>query len=242
MRELDWDGSRNIRDLGGLATPLSPTGRTVHGRVARGPRRELLTSAAWDTADRWGLRSVVDLRSADEVGSRTGDPDAPPPERLSIVLAPTEDQTDAEFRAVCMPILDSPEYWRYNVRILPALVRGALTAVAEAEPGILVHCAAGRDRTGMVSAVLLANAGVRPEEVVADYAVSVRAMAGHGAHGGPTADRQAAWTPAQVSAWLDEVEPHVRTFASDIDGVLDELEVDREVRARLRALLTDPEL
>ncbi|WP_285028534.1 tyrosine-protein phosphatase [Plantibacter sp. ME-Dv--P-122b] len=63
MRELDWDGLRNLRDLGGLPTPRSSTGLTARGRVARGPRRELLTAAGWDAATRWGLRSVVDLRT-----------------------------------------------------------------------------------------------------------------------------------------------------------------------------------
>ena len=84
------------------------------------------------------------------------------PASLPATLAPTEDQADPEFRAVCMPILDSPEYWRHNVAILPALLRATLQAIADAEPGVLVHCAAGRDRTGMVAAILLANAGVAP--------------------------------------------------------------------------------
>lgn len=60
-----------------------------------------------------------------------------------------------EFRAVCLPILDSPEYWQHNVRILPDLVRKTLEAIAASVPGVFVHCAAGRDRTGMISALLL---------------------------------------------------------------------------------------
>lgn len=238
MRNLDWDGSCNVRDLGGLPTPLSPTGTTIVGRVARGPRRELLTAVGWIAATEWGLRSIVDLRAVDEVGPRDGDPTAAPPAGLAITLAPTEDQTHPEFRAVCLPILDSPEYWLHNVRILPSLVRGALEAIAASEPGVLVHCAGGRDRTGMVSALLLAYAGVSPNDVVADYAESVHAMAGIGSHGGSTHDRQASWTPGQADAWLTEVEPHVRAFVADPDLVLDELEVHAETRVILRSLLT----
>lgn len=237
MRNLDWDGLRNLRDLGGLPTPLSSTGVTVSGRIARGPRRELLTAAGWAAATRWGLRSVVDLRSADEVGARDADPDARPPADLVITLAPTEDQADPEFREVCLPILDSPEYWQHNVRILPDLVRVALETVASSEPGILVHCAAGRDRTGLISALLLANAGVPGDAIVDDYAASVRAMAGAAPHGGPTHDRQATWTAEQVDAFLDEVTPHVRAFVAEVDGVFDILSLDESVRVRLRRLL-----
>jgi protein-tyrosine phosphatase len=226
MRELDWDGLRNVRDLGGLPTPRSSTGLTARGRIARGPRRELLTAAGWDAAMRWGLRSVVDLRSADETGARETDPGVRPPAELVITLTPTEDQTHPEFRAVCFPILDSPEYWQHNVRILPELVRGALEAIASSDPGVLVHCAAGRDRTGMISALLLANAGV-PDD----------AMAGTAPHGGPTHDRQASWTSEQVDAFLDEVTPHVRAFVADAYGVFDTLALDEATRVGLRRLL-----
>lgn len=238
MRDLDWDGLRNVRDLGGLPTALSPTGVTIAGRIARGPRRELLTSIGWDAATSWGVRSIVDLRSADEVGRRETDPDATVPDALVVTLAPTEDQAHPEFRAVCLPILDSPEYWRHNARLLPDLLRATLEAIAASEPGVLVHCAAGRDRTGMVSAILLANAGVAADDVLADYAASVRAMAGTAPHGGPTHDRQARWTPAETDAFLVEVAPHVLRFATDVAAVLDELGVTASTRARLRALLT----
>ncbi|MFD1718540.1 tyrosine-protein phosphatase [Georgenia deserti] len=129
MRDLDWDGGRNLRDLGGLPTPLSPTGATVAGRVARGARRELITTKGWLAAAEWGIRSIVDLRSPAEVGPLDGDASDAPPD-VDVVLAPTEDQTHPEFRAACLPILDSPEYWQHNVRILPGHVRGALEAIA----------------------------------------------------------------------------------------------------------------
>lgn len=241
MRNLDWDGYPNARDLGGLPTRDSPTGATILGRVARGPRRERLTEAGWSHARDWGLATVVDLRCPDEVGVRDGDPDVPPATRASVpvVLAPTEDQDDPEFRAVCFPILDSPEYWRHNWRILPALVLGALRAVADAPTGVLVHCSAGRDRTGMISALLLANAGVAPGIVAEDHAASVRAMAGTAIHA-PTPDRQASWRPEQVEAWIATTGPIVAEVAADVDGAFAIIGVDDVLRDRLRALLTQP--
>lgn len=108
-RELHWECGRNLRDLGGLPTRLAATGETTFNRVARGARRELLTQAGWEAAERWGLKSVVDLRTPGEVGAREGDPKAQPPAALAITLAPTEDHSDEEFQRVCFPILDSPE-------------------------------------------------------------------------------------------------------------------------------------
>ena len=82
-------------------------------------------------------------------------------------------------------------------------VRRSLEAIAATKPGVLIHGAAGRDRTGMVSALLLANAGVSGDDIVADYAESVHAMAGAAPHGGPPHDRQASWTPEELTIWLN---------------------------------------
>jgi protein-tyrosine phosphatase len=240
VRNLAWDGYLNARDLGGLPTPLSSTGSTIFGRVARGPRRELLTKDGWRDAQRWGLAAIVDLRCAYEIGARDGDPQVAPESMMNVTVvnAPTEDQDDPEFREACFPILDSPEYWRHNWRILPDLVRGTLNAIAESPPGVLVHCSAGRDRTGMISALLLSNAGVSPTNVSADYAESGRAMAGAKTHA-PTKDRQATWSPLEVENWIAETAPIVEGVAADPEAAFTAIGVDSGLRGRLRALLTE---
>jgi protein-tyrosine phosphatase len=118
-------------------------------------------------------------------------------------------------------------------------VRTTLHQIAHAEPGILVHCSAGRDRTGMISALLLANAGVAPELVAEDYAQSVRAMAGTTTHA-PTHDRQAAWTTTQTENWIAETSPIVKNAAEQVDVAFDQIGLPHQDRARLRALLTEP--
>jgi protein-tyrosine phosphatase len=240
VRNLVWDGYLNARDLGGLPTPVSATGSTLFGRVARGPRRELLTEKGWQDALRWGLRAVVDLRCAYEIGVREGDPAVAPDAMttVSVVNVPTEDQENPEFREVCFPILDSPEYWRHNWRILPDLVLGTLSAIAAAPAGVLVHCSAGRDRTGMISALLLSNAGVAPADVAADYAESVRAMAGTNAHN-PTKDRQAAWGPDETESWIADTAPVVEDIAADPDAAFTAIGAGPDLRFRLRELLTN---
>lgn len=213
------------------------------GRIARGPRRELLTSQGWQDARSWELLSIVDLRCSYEIGRRDGDPGSAQGDYsdITIVNAPTEDQSDPEFQRVCFPILDSPEYWEHNWRLQPELVKATLEAIAAADPGMLVHCSAGRDRTGMISALLLGNAGVAPEHVAEDYATSVLEMAG-AQHHSPTADRQSEWTPEQVRQWLPEKIAIVRSVASRTTEILDSLSISPETRRQLCRLLTDPEL
>lgn len=155
-----------------------------------------------------------------------------------MVNSPTEDQDDPEFRRVCFPILDSPEYWRHNWRILPDLVLGTLSAIAAAPAGVLVHCSAGRDRTGMISALLLSNAGVDPMDVADDYAQSVRAMAGAQTHSS-TGDRQAAWGPDEVADWISKTAPIVEDIAADTDAAFAAIGASPDLRARLRTLLTE---
>lgn len=238
--DLNWDGYINARDLGGLPTPFAVGGVTVPGRIARGPRRERLTLTGWEAARSWGLSSVIDLRCSYEIGAQESDPQIPAHvvEDLEIFNVPTEDHLDTEFQRVCFPILDSPEYWSHNWRLQPHLVRAALEAIAAADPGTLVHCSAGRDRTGMICTLLLGNAGVSADIVAADYAASVRAMAGTSNHS-PTVDDQSEWSDEKVEAWLVDKLPIVSNTAGRVDEIFDLLAVTVETRTRLRALLTE---
>lgn len=242
MRDVAWDTYPNARDLGGLPTLHSPTGLTQFGRIVRGPRRELLTAEGWNKARAWGLSSVVDIRNADEVGRRDTDPAVDDAAWAGVTVRnhPTEDHDNPDFVAYCMPVLDSPAYWEHNVRILPGLVASALRAVLDAGPGVLVHCAAGRDRTGLIAMLLLANAGVPPEAVSADYAMSVRAMAGTAHHGGVAHDRQSTWTTAQTDAFLSQAAPIVERNARGIAATMADLGITADERQGLRDLLVAP--
>lgn len=91
----------------------------------------------------------------------------------------------------------------------------------------------------MISALLLSNAGVAPTDVAADYAESVRAMAGAQTHS-PTNDRQAAWGPDEVEHWIAKTAPIVEDVAADSDAALSTIGASPDLRLRLRALLTKP--
>lgn len=170
-RHLDWDGCWNVRDLGGL---LAAGGRPIRrGAIIRSDSANRLTTAGWSALRAHGIRTVVDLRDPTE---RIADA-APRPAGLTTVELPLEDRTDAAFWQRWRHLSGTPLYYRAFLEQWPERFAAVVAAIAEAEPGgVLVHCAAGRDRTGLVTLVLLALLGVAPEEIAADYALSAERL------------------------------------------------------------------
>lgn len=133
-----------------------------------------LTEAGWAAAWAYGVRTVLDLRHADE-----GEPDlAPRPPGITTVRVPL-DPVGTPFYAHWQPIdnLASPLYYPAMLAEHPEPVVAALRAIAAAEPGCVVfHCASGKDRTGLLALVLLTLAGATPDEIIADYLLTYDRM------------------------------------------------------------------
>lgn len=199
-----WDGARNAADLGGL--PLLSGGWTAPGRVWRSAAPEWLTTTGWAAAYGGGVRRVVDLRNAAELGRRDEHPvvDDQVRGRLEVVHAPTEDPDDAGFLAECGPWLDHPRSWAPNLRRFPDLLARVFAAIADAEGGVLIHCAGGRDRTGMVCSMLLALNGVEPDAVAASYEHGFRGAGAHRGHGLAYDVDTGAWQEAADEPWTEE--------------------------------------
>ena len=136
-----------------------------------------LTAAGWEQALEHGVRRVVDLRFDNEV---PGEPDAHP--GVEVVLATLREGRDAAraetFDRELLAADDiAPVFAADYIRMLDGSsqrIAAAVAAIAEAEDGhgVVVHCFAGKDRTGIVAALLLSLAGVPDELVAADYAAS----------------------------------------------------------------------
>jgi protein-tyrosine phosphatase len=155
-------GSHNVRDLGGLTTS---DGRTVRrGRVFRSdyPAFAELDESAVRAL---GLRSVVDLRRAAEA---------------SFECVSWEDHGVAYHRCPlsggAKSSWDAPyqAYLSHRPETVVEAVR-QVTAV-EGHP-VLFHCAAGKDRTGTVAALVLSVLGVAEEDIVADYVLTEEGLA-----------------------------------------------------------------
>ncbi|KAB8190363.1 protein-tyrosine-phosphatase [Nonomuraea phyllanthi] len=169
-RGLDWEGCFNVRDLGGI--PVAGGGLIRAGAVVRADNPERLTAAGWAAAVEHGIRTVVDLRNDNEHQRDLCER----PASVTTVRVPLDDAADTAFWAYLWEneLDGSPLYYRVFLERKAQRCAAALTAIARAEPGgVLVHCGLGRDRTGLIVMVLLALAGVAPDDIAADYEVSV---------------------------------------------------------------------
>jgi protein-tyrosine phosphatase len=183
MPWIELEGAVNVRDLGGL--PTDDGGETVACRLLRADNLQELSPAdigllVCDI----GLTTVVDLRSSAELASEGPAPlDAVPGVRHAHhpVLPEIGVATDAVADALLLrrnqdrsrfPADPTCGHYLGYLEDRPEQVVGAVRTIALDQGVVVVHCAAGKDRTGVVVALALTAAGVRPQAVVADYAAT----------------------------------------------------------------------
>jgi protein tyrosine/serine phosphatase len=184
MGWIDLEGAVNVRDLGGL--PTVDGGTTVPGRLLRSENLQELSPA--DIArlvKEIGVTTVVDLRTTGELEVEGPAPlDAVPAVRHvhHPVLKELGNSTQAVSEALLVTKVEQDRA-RYPDDITtghylgyleerPDEVTGALRDIATADGAAIVHCAAGKDRTGVIVALALTVAGVEPDAIVADYAAT----------------------------------------------------------------------
>jgi hypothetical protein len=201
MRELKWDGVVNARDLGGL--PASG-GTIQYGRVYRSAHPDALTEQGREALAEAGVTTVVDLRNADErLGLQVID-------GVTVHHRPVEDQSDTAFMAEWGERLNSPAYYSAVLHRWPGFVTSVFARIADAPPGgVLIHCRAGCDRTGMIVAMLLTLAGTPVADILDDYELAVRTYAEHGDDQAPadqTLDQHCAQACAELVGFLGSVD------------------------------------
>jgi protein-tyrosine phosphatase len=168
-RHLEWDGCYNVRDLGRIRAAGGAMIRS--GAIVRSDSPDCLTADGWSKVRDYGIRTIVDLRNDHEV--QPGAP--PPPDGIVTVRAPLDDAGDTAFwEHVWANDLDgTPLYYRLFLERKPERCAAAIAAVARAGPGgVLIHCGLGRDRTGLITLLLLAVAGVEASDIASDYDLS----------------------------------------------------------------------
>ena len=141
-----WGGLHNARDLGGLPGRDRDDAR---GRAASTARRASTgsTTRGWAELVDAGVRTIVDLRNPHEITP------LPLPAAVTRHHRPIEVWEDRDFMARWGDVLNSPAYYRANLDAWPRPASSTSCGrVADAPPGgVVVHCAAGRDRTGLVT-------------------------------------------------------------------------------------------
>ncbi len=169
-------GAMNFRDLGGL--PAADGRALRHGLLFRSEKLSALTDADVLGLGQLGLHTVIDLRSGQERRihpSRLPEQDRPAVLELDVMAHPA-----LSGRSLVGVLRDNPTTAGARQMML-ALYRAFPTAFAPELPALfdrllavdglpaLIHCTAGKDRTGFLAALLLNAAGVAPAAVEADY-------------------------------------------------------------------------
>jgi protein-tyrosine phosphatase len=180
VRWIELDNAVNVRDVGGL--PAGDGATTRPGRLVRSDNLQDLSPADVNRlVEDLGVTTIIDLRSAAEVESEGPGPlktlTSVAHRHLSLIPeagAMTDVAKDAlamnRARAVERDPDDVPTaFYIGYLEDRPDSVVNALRAIADAPGAAVVHCAAGKDRTGVVVALALSAVGVPRDEVIADY-------------------------------------------------------------------------
>lgn len=175
-RLLPLAGAFNFRDLGGYPVP---GGRVTRwGRLFRSDTLHELTPGDVAMLRSMGLATIIDLRTARELELTGRGPlgDLPIAYRHLSVIG--EGGEAGEAVAAPAPAgEDLAERYLWYLDTGGKALVDALTMVAGPDSLPLVfHCAAGKDRTGVLAALVLEMLGVAPEAIVADYAITAERM------------------------------------------------------------------
>jgi protein-tyrosine phosphatase len=201
-RWLPLDGAANARDLGGL--PTEDGAETAPHRLLRSDNLQGLTPGDVRLlVDDVGLRTVVDLRTDVEVELEGPGPLTREPlvAIRHLTLFPESGgrtdvdadtllpwQADGEDARRGSALRDTPSgeppepgsraiaFYLAYLRDRPDNIVAALRAITDSDGAAIVHCAAGKDRTGVVIALALSVAGVPRDAIVADYAATADRM------------------------------------------------------------------
>ena len=171
MTAVELKGAYNVRDLGGLRTHDGR--RTRHGLIYRGDSLDSITPGDAEILfGGLGIGAIVDLRTKAET-ELSGLLFAVPRYRFSILaegrlgMEPFPSDDPAELAKVYLSNIDGGR----------AAVKGTFEVIArnlQAGVATLFHCAAGRDRTGIMAAILLSIVGVTDQQIAVDYVQSNR--------------------------------------------------------------------
>lgn len=169
-RWLRLNGATNVRDLGGYCTR---DGITRWGTVFRADSLHALNESEQQLLLDHGVRTIIDLRHTSET---EGQPNvfrfSPCVRYFNILLF---QNTRPAPHSAQKP--DLPTIYRYIVDDCRPAVAEVLSVIADAGDGaVLFHCSAGKDRTGVIAALLLGLAGVPKTKIAEDYALTDLAM------------------------------------------------------------------
>ncbi|MFC6080844.1 tyrosine-protein phosphatase [Sphaerisporangium aureirubrum] len=189
QRHITFTRLHNFRDVGGY--PTGDGGTVRWGRLYRSDGLYKLEGEDWERFRELGVRTVIDLRYPFEIEARGRVPedDRLAYHNLSIEHRPYD-------QPALGPHIDPGPFLaeRYAEVAEDGVkeLRQALEIItADGNAPVVIHCASGKDRTGILTALVLSLLGVAEDDIVADFALTelatARLLADHRAAGGATA-------------------------------------------------------
>jgi protein-tyrosine phosphatase len=171
-RHYDFEGCFNFRDIGGYA---GIGGRKVRwGRYFRAGRQDRMTAADLDRVKALGIKTQIDLRRHDEISDQGRGP--LPTLGVEYRWHPVIPDGGSEVldKTVGMTGISGQRYLGY-LAFDPSPWQGLFPVMADAgRQPVVIHCTAGKDRTGITTALVLSILGVERDVIEADYALTNR--------------------------------------------------------------------
>ncbi|HBZ70898.1 MAG TPA: hypothetical protein DEP35_14645 [Deltaproteobacteria bacterium] len=172
-RRVVLEGCLNFRDLGGYP---ARDGRVVRpGLLYRSDALHLVTPS--DIAilrDKLGIETIVDLRSSEELRSEGRGPLAALPIRFHHV--PLVDGLTMRPEARTQASMQLADRYFLLAEFAKDRIATVLETLAASDGPTVYHCAAGKDRTGVLSAVILGLLDVPDDTIIADYVLTAEAL------------------------------------------------------------------
>lgn len=212
-QRMDIDGTHNFRDVGGYP---AGRGRTRYGQLYRSDALGGVTPAGAVALAELGIEIIIDLRSRMEVSQDRAAHPIPDAQLIQIPIYRGSRSSIIADGHVSLELL-----YKQTLEESPWSFAAAVSVIAESgmDP-VLVHCTAGKDRTGLVVALALDVAGVDRSAVVADYTQSalnldgawidrtITALVSHGVPISPRLFEVLGGSPdhamSRVLEWLDD--------------------------------------
>ena len=216
----------NFRDVAGDGLSLSNGATMMKGVVYRSGQLNGLSDADKATLEGIGITAILDLRSK-TAASKTADPVvAGAPATVFDVFAGHNKSFKGKTAAGARAYMRSMNRQFVTDAKQRKNIAKVLTAITAATGPVLIHCAAGKDRTGWVSAVLQQIAGASRKTIVAEYVLSntyraalinkrvASALKAHGRTAAAIVKEQEKLRPSYLEAGLDKVKSRYGSFRS----------------------------
>jgi protein tyrosine/serine phosphatase len=174
----ELDGPANFRDLGGY--PTAGGGETRRGRLYRSDSLSYLSDRdVGALRDELGVRTVIDLRAGHEVDEYGHGPLAAHVRQLHLPIVDQTREPPAPRRLIrrAPKFQQLDEIYTFMLREYAARFGAVLHVIADpANHPLVFHCAAGKDRTGLVAALVLSLCDVPDDLIVSDFAFTESRM------------------------------------------------------------------